>query len=253
MKTYLAFLIIGLILIAGCAQTPVQTPNPVVPSQPAINTTNTTQNQTVGPAGPDCAEYCGAMQPCAGIKNVSGKYPDCACGCVQPPPANPPPVNDTNLSEFPAPTPIDMTVSEMLELGMKRIKSEFYSKSSGTFVEKSYTWARVPVTSDMSEISLDSIPSSEVKFDDQSDKSIVASGFVVFTGEDNSAEANGLAIFKDKRTILDSMTGFSVDYFPPTIDKKLRDCTVYARDYYTTTNGDWFVAYSYNCLDTLDK
>jgi hypothetical protein len=67
---------------------------------------------------------------------------------------------------------------------------------------------------------------------------------------DGSVEADGLAVFKDKRTILDNYTGqdmFAVSYLHPSIGKTLRDCQVSSRDYYINEGADWFVSYSFKC------
>jgi hypothetical protein len=66
----------------------------------------------------------------------------------------------------------------------------------------------------------------------------------------------GLLIAKGDRTILDGYSGsqmFSLDYFPATIDKKLRDCTSYEKANYITANGDAFVSYSFVCWKVYDK
>ncbi len=262
MRTILAIFVVVALLIAGCSQNQAGT-GPQVPAKPAQNQATVqnpapqnTQNNTPGPAvpspGPNCTTYCKAMEPCAGTPAFTGTYPDCVCACSMPP-APSTDENETNdTGELPAPSPINMSVSEMLDLGISNIKNDFYRANSGTFTEKTYKWARVPVATDMSEITFDTYPYADVKFNNQSSKEILASGFVVFIGEGKDI-AYGVSVFKGKYTLLDTLNGFSVDYFPASIDKSLGDCVIFGRDYYTTANGDWFIAYSYNCNDVFDK
>jgi len=189
---------------------------------------------------------------CAGTWNISGSYPDCTCSyaCSQQPASN---VSNTEPAPAvqPEAKPINITVSQMLDTGLAKLQNDFYRINTGTFTETAYQWMRIPANTNVGEITFDASPEGDVRFDNKTIKTIVASGFAVFKdNEDDSVQIYGLAVFKDKRTILDNYTGqdvFAVSYLPPTIAKKLRDCQVSSRDYYIAEGGDWFVSYSFRC------
>ncbi len=244
MKTiHLAILIM---LLAGCTQ---QSP-PAAPPQPAPiipnATVNSTQNNTnVSVTAPDCTHYC-QNGTCQGTWNISGSYPDCVCGCVEPEQKN-----DTVAT--PAPEPINMTISQFLDAGMGKLKSKFYSiNRNGAFHVDAYTWSRVSADTDMNAISFYAAPSDDVKIDNESIDSIVASDLIVFQGNDTT-QTYGLLVAKGRQTLLDNYTSFYLDYFPPTIDKSLRDCGVYETDYYVTADGEDFVSYNFVCWETINK
>jgi hypothetical protein len=261
MKTALALLFVASLLLLGCTGGAEQPPAQQPPSQPVQNASQnaTTQPPPPQPPAMTCRQYCGTkpLPACNGEWNATGTYPDCTCDYVC---YVPTPRNDTNLTtpEEPIlPYPIDETVAEMLDSGMKKLQSEFYRTNSGSFIEKSYTWARIPVDTDLNDISFGASPGGDVKFDNKTSADIVASGFTVFEdSESHHRTTYGLAIFKAKRTLLDDIppaSMFSIDYFPPDIDKELRDCVSYGKDYYSTPGGDWFVSYSFICWKTYDK
>jgi hypothetical protein len=254
---YILILLAASLLMAGCTGTaPAGNPNPAKPI--AVENTSPKAN-TTPPAQPQqpvqtCDQYC-QTQPhpsCVGAWNISGTYPSCSCGYVCPPQKN-----ETAAPAEQLPPRITGTISERLADGMAKLSNEFYKKNDGSFTEKSYSWARIPVDTDINDITFNAAPASDVTFDSISVKSIVASGFIVFkNNDDQTLQTYGIAIFKDKRTILDDYTGtgmFSVDYFPPSIDKKLRDCTVYKKDDYSNAGGDWIASYSFVCWKTYDK
>jgi len=244
MKT--VHLVVLLMLLAGCAQ---QSPR-AAPSQsaPIISnvTVNSTQNSTnIAATAPDCTQYC-QNGTCQGSWNISGSYPDCVCGCVAEQ------KNTVASDNGPAPEPANMTISQLLDLGMRKLQSKFYSLNSGTFHVSTYTWSRVSADTDMNAISFDAAPPDDVKIDNKSLDSIVASGFIVFQGN-YSTQSYGLLLAKGEQTVLDNYSTFSVYYFPPEIDTSLGDCSVYEKGYYVTADGDDFVSYSFFCLETTDK
>jgi hypothetical protein len=262
-NTIFVFLALAsMLLVFGCigagAQQPVNNNPPS--SGPAGGTINNTENTTNPlPPAQTCEQYCQA-QPhaqCAGKWNITGAYPACTCGYVCDAIA---PENGTNASTaplLPTPKPINASVSEMLDSTMKKAVDDFYRENSGSFTEKSYTWARVSMDTDLKDITFDAAPAGDVTFDSKPDKGILTSGFTVFqNNDDETRQAYGVAIFKGMTSVLDAYPAadlFAVDYFPPVIDKKLRECSVYSKDYYSTTQGDWFVAYSFVCWKVYDK
>jgi hypothetical protein len=265
-----AILLAMALLLAGCAGqgAPGNGSKTAINQLPAKALPGETENITQQPSMP-CAQYCqsGQHAECAGAWNISGTYPDCSCGyiCENQAPSNhtasganaSPDQSQDARDDLPLPAPLNATVSELLDEGMKEQESEFYSNNSGSFTERTYTWARIPMETGMDEIVFDAAPEGDVRFDNKTVTSIVASGFTLFkNNDDNTSQAYGLAIFKDKRTILDNYTStgaFSVDYFSPMIDKKLRDCSIYARGYYQTAREEWFVSYSFICPEAYDK
>jgi hypothetical protein len=243
-----------IMLLAGCTgthQTPTTAVNvsPQNTSAPEPSTPNVTLNTSVenltNATAPDCTRYC-ENGTCQGAWNISGTYPACICGCQVP-------KNDT-VSNAPRPELINITIAQLLGAGMEKLQTSFYMNNSGTFKQNSYTWYRIATDTDMNDISFVAAPPDDVKVDNQSLGSIVASGFTVFEGDNMAPQSYGLLIAKGERTILDDYSGsFSLDYFPPTINKRLDDCAVYAKDYYITANGDNFVSYSFVCWKTYDK
>ncbi len=249
MKTiHLAIL---MMLLAGCTQQGPQTPAPQpvpVPIVQNVTSANASANSTS--TVPDCTQYC-QNGTCQGSWNISGAYPDCVCGCQVPEQKN---VTAPVANNTPAPEPINMTISQLLASSMQGLQSKFYSTNSGTFHVNSYTWSRVSADTDMNTISFDMAPPDDVKIDNNSLDSIVASGFIVFQAENATPQSYGVLIAKGQRTVLDDYPGsFSVDYFPPTINKSLGDCGIYEKDYYATADGEEFVSYSFICWETYDK
>ncbi|MFN7990891.1 MAG: hypothetical protein U0R44_01905 [Candidatus Micrarchaeia archaeon] len=240
-----------MLLIAGCAGPAAQAPKPgpaPVPA-PAVNSTS--------PPVPACSEYC-LSQPrpeCSGEWKISGTYPNCVCTyeCAR---------NQTNQTvnatvppaqpEPPA-TPTNKTPSEILSDGLEKARSAFYRTHDGKYTENTYTWEREPATG--GGIAFDQAPYTDVEFDKQSISSLWAIGFVVFT-KDDSSSAQGTAVFKAKRTILDNYTGsdaFGIYFYPKPIDKKLGDCWVGTKDYSLNGAGDWILTYQFSCEKVMAK
>jgi hypothetical protein len=138
---------------------------------------------------------------------------------------------------------------------MAKQRDDFYRANDGSFTEKSYKWLRqMPPGGG---IVFDLAPASDVQFDDETISSIQASGFIVFENDDGgSEEAYGIAIFNDSRTVLDNYTGtdaFDVDYSSSIIDRRLRDCWAYTKDYNIDAEGGWLLTYYFRCERVLDK
>ena len=251
----LLFFVFGVIvLIAGCTA-PAQPPS--LPQQE--NKTQLT-----------CEEYCITLPhvQCVGDWKVSGLYPNCLCTfeCVteetnttnvtEPPPANvTSPANVTPPAPLPFPT-TDKTLTQMLDEGLDKARTDFYRSNSGTYDERTYTWKRYSANITPDEIVFPA-PADDVKFDGASISSINASGFVVFNNTQNDiVRAYGLAIFQANNTKLDSYTGsdtFDIDYFPPIIDKELRDCQVYVQDYVFTPEDKLLITYFFKCEKVYNK
>jgi len=255
-------LIAALLLIAGCANlqgggtgsTPINAPN------------SSTANQS---APMPCSDYCDAQlhSGCTGRWVSSGTYPGCNCvfecdqGSGNANQSNNSTANQTqgNISQAqPGSNPAQnlplTNVSAILDTGMAKIRHDFYSSRSGSFLERSYTWNANPAAPP-GEIGLSYQP-TDVKFDGKAINSILASGFYVFTDKsDDSRYTWGLAIFRGTDTALDAYgfsDTFSIDYFPTIIDKKLRNCTINNKDFSQDENG-WLVTYSFGCAQALDK
>lgn len=266
MKTsaLLPLILVLTLMIAGCSGNsgPSPAPNGTSPNAPAAPAENgsLSQNQT-GPA-PTCDDFC-AGKPhgsCAGSWNASGVYPSCACVYVCAPP---PAANSTNstppvMPAAPPSTPLtNITIAQLLDDSMKAMINAFYLKNNGVFQQNTYTWIRIPAQTQVGEISFNAAPGTDVKFNNQSTDTIVASAFTVFLNTNlNLTQTYGLAIFKANQTILDPYVSsgmFSIDYFPSVINKRLQDCTIYERDYYTTEEGDQLVSYKFACWEVYDK
>ncbi|MFH0884350.1 MAG: hypothetical protein V1861_01415 [Candidatus Micrarchaeota archaeon] len=255
MRLLLFLISIGL-LFAGCigsGQSLPSTPSPNVTLPPVANTS---PNATAPPpvTNQTCSEYC-ISQPhieCVGTWNISGTYPVCICGFVcDVVENNTPPVNDTPPE--PLATPTNLTAMQLMENGLAQEKDDFYSSNDGSYIEKTYTWLRESSGGTFGGMA----PASDVKFNGEAIPSILASGFVFFEDKDSgSKQAYGLAIFNQTHTFLDDFTGsdaFDVDYFPPIIDKKLRDCWVYSKDFNIDSHGDWLQTYYFKCERAPDK
>jgi hypothetical protein len=242
------------LIFAGCTANQGKPPEPQNPV-PA-------QNQTPPPNGGtpmSCSQYCITLPhtQCEGEWKISGTYPNCVCNfeCKMQPP--PPANNTTEAPPEPEPlaTPTTKSVSEMMDDGLERVKSDFYKANDGSFDEKTYTWLRQPAP--QGGIVFDQAPYTDVTFDGKSIQSIQASGFAVFDDKASTfKEAYGLAIFKAKSTPLDNYTGsdaFNVYYFPQMIDKQLKDCWVYTKDYNVNPASEWFITYFFRCEKVLAK
>lgn len=222
-------------------------------------------------------EHC-MTQPhveCVGEWNVSGTYPDCVCGFVCK--INESQTNDTSGSQnasnnetgnqsandtnqtpsdeptgvFPEPT--DRSISEMMDDGLDTLSYNFYRTHSGTFTEKTYKWERTTPIGD----EFMTAPASDIKFDNTVINSIEASGFVVFESSDGRIkEADGVAIFRAKQTMLDNYTGadtYDIEYFPSLIEYDLEDCWTLNKDYNVDMEGDWLITYKFACEDAQEK
>ena len=206
-----------------------------------------------------CDSFCAGQQhpQCAGSWNISGVYPACSCAYVCPPATNATASANTSAPSGPVPEQINYTISQELSISLKETESDFYRNNSGSFLERTYTWSRLPIQTDMNDITFDAAPATDVTFDNKSIDSIVGAGFIVFMNKaDNSTLTQGTLIFKGTQTALDAYDGgalFSIDFFPAMIDKRLRDCATYAKDYLATSDGDGFVRYSFVCWETLNK
>lgn len=252
------FLAVAL-LFAGCAGAPRAQEPPAqqpVPQPPEASIT--------------CAEYCGALAhaQCAGQWEVGGTYPDCSCNyrCT-PVPAPQPAANTTNESaQQPVPpaapgqvfVPTNKTLAEMLNDAISGFKSAFYSDTTGSFSERTYTWTRIPAETAADEITFAAAPASDVKFDGEEISSIAASGFVTFTrlGDDEPEAIYGIAVFRARQTPLDSYTGsdaYDIEYFPKPIDKELRDCWTKGKDYNMNGRNETLVTYFFECEGMEDK
>lgn len=251
MKTVSVILLVLGLMVAGCTQPPAQAPPAKPPAQPPPQA-----------APQSCSEYCQTLPhtQCVGEWKISGTYPNCVCEfeCEQaspPPPPPPPPANQTPPPSEPFATPTNKSVQEMMEDGLDRAESDFYKENDGTFEQKRYTWLRQPPP--QGGIIFDQAPYQDVEFDGQSIPAIQASGFVSFENALTDTEkAYGLAIFKAKSTPLDQYTGsdaYDVFYFPDMIDKELRDCWTYARDYNINPANEWFVTYFFRCEKVVQK
>ncbi len=264
-RTFL--LLAALLLIAGCANLQGGSTNP----NPAHAQNTSAPNQS---APMPCSEYCDAQlhSGCTGKWFASGAYPSCDCvfQCDQASgnanQSNAPGTNTTMANQTqgngsqtqPGSNPAQnmplTNVSAIIDAGLTRIRHDFYSSRSGSFLERSYTWNANP-EAPPGEIGLSYQP-TDVKFDGKAINSILASGFYVFTDKsDDSRYTSGLAIFRGTDTALDAYgfsDTFSIDYFPSIIDKKLRGCTVSGKDFSQDENG-WLVTYSFGCAQALDK
>jgi hypothetical protein len=257
----LMVLVIAGLLVAGCTSTSTppqgnQTgPGQVTPPQ------NQSGNASGNPGGvpanatnPSCDSYCRGLPhiQCVGSWNISGTYPGCVCGfdCE----ATGQNASGQNPDE-PIATPTNLTPKEMVQNGMARQKSDFYLSNTGVYTEKSYTWLREG--SDGGGFLGGTAPPTDVLFDGTTITSIKASGFTVFDNEaGGSDKAYGLAIFNETHTALDGYTGsdtFDITYFPSMIDKDLKDCYVYTKDFNVDAHGGWLLTYYFKCARAVAK
>lgn len=256
MRTLLILVLLSIgLLFAGCLGS-----QPSAPAQPPANHTgqpgtNATPNATSPePPAPqmNCTGYC-MSQPhieCVGTWNISGTYPSCACGFVCDGAADGTGESPDTPAE-PIATPTNLSVSELMDRGLSQEKSDFYRSNDGTYEEKTYTWLR-----EGSGIFGGISPASDVKFNGEEIPEVLASGFIVFQAEGSShRQAYGLAIFNTTRTFLDDFANdaFDVDYFPQIIDKKLRDCWTYSKDFNLDSQGGWLQTYYFKCERAPDK
>jgi len=268
MKLIIVILLVAMILALGCI-----TQNTAPPGTPLDNATppaSNDTNQTDGSAQ-SCEEYCMSRPhiQCVGNWNISGTYPDCGCvftcetgNNTQTGPAandtdNPQSDNDTGNTNNPqgdnnqsAPpgytiTPTDRSVSEMLQDELDGIRDSFYRTHDGSFTEESYTWERIVPLGD----GISTAPATDILFDHSAVDSIEASGFIIFENKDDGQkDINGVAICRARQTILDNYTSvFDIEYFPPMVNKHLRDCWMETRDYNMDIEGDWLITYRFGC------
>ncbi|MFA5187208.1 MAG: hypothetical protein WC551_12085 [Patescibacteria group bacterium] len=189
---------------------------------------------------------------CVGTWNISGTYPACSCGFVCDSAANQTPAANAT-PQGPLATPTNLTVAQLMQAGLAQEKDDFYRSNDGSFEEKTYTWLREGPSGIFGDIA----PAADVKFNGEEIPGILASGFTVFEDQDSgSRQAYGLAVFNQTRTFLDDFTGsdaFDVDYFPDIIDKKLRDCWVFSKDFNIDSHGGWLQTYYFKCERAPDK
>jgi hypothetical protein len=262
MRALLLIAILSVLAIAGCVSSGGQQPPPAsAPSHPSQPSVSVPQNATPeNNTQPTCEEFCPTLAhiQCTGKWNVSGVYPGCVCKYECETATNTTAVqNATNLTQPLPATPTNATIAQMLNDGLDRLRSDFYKNNSGVFNEKSYSWMRIPGNTSAGEITLDSAPANEVKFNGTVISSVLASGFVVFQNNDDGSErAYGIAIFKDKGTMLDLFTWndvFTLEILNPSIDKKLGDCWTYERDYSVNPQGDLLITYYFSCEKIITK
>jgi len=252
-------LVIAALLMAGCASTAPQGqnqtgPGPVAP--PQNQGTNGSVQAPGNATNPSCDTYCRGLPhiECVGSWNISGTYPGCVCGfdCDV---TSAPEQNASGQGEGPIATPTNLTVNEMLQDGLTRQKSEFYLSNSGEFSEKTYTWLREG--SEGGFLGGGASMYTDVEFDGQSINSILASGFTVFENKAGGTDkAYGLAIFNATSTALDGYTGsdtFDISHSPSMIDKDLRDCWIYTKDFNVDSHGGWLLTYYFKCGRAIDK
>lgn len=254
-------LLLGVFLFMGCLATTPYSPKPAEPQQPAPQPeqppANITENKT-------CGEYCLARPhvECVGEWNISGAYPDCNCGFVcnaepEPgkanetvPPKPPEPQNKTVYAET------NKTANQLMADGMAKLKSAYYANASGVINEKSYTWSRLPANSTSDEIPVGvSAPATDLEFDGDTIETVLASGFIVFTREDETQDIYGLAIAKARSTILDDYTSedsFYVSYIPQPINKEIWGCYIRSKERYVNAQGEPLAEYFFQCDDVDD-
>ena len=245
----LLLLVFGCLLLLGCTGT--AEPSADDTAQPADNVTMT------------CEEYCPTLPhiQCVGHWEISGTYPDCVCSfeCEveeAEEPAEEQPQEETAEPE-PSPEPsiptTDRNISEMLDDGIQKVRMDFYaSTSNGTFQEMYYKWKRIEEDVQPGEIVFDS--PTFVRIEGKTIQSLQASGFVTFENIETALmeDAYGLAIFKATETPLDDYDFFDVEYPAPIIDKRLKDCWVYEKEYQRNAQGEDLLTYYFNCMDVRD-
>ena len=240
------FLIIGMLLVAGCVSSEPE-PVPEVPSEP-------------GPEEPTmtCEEYC-PTQPhieCVGTWNISGTYPDCVCeyNCdveetPEEPEEVPEPPPEEPEEELTPPVP-EKTLNELIQEGVSKAQYDFYTENDGTFEETTYTWKR-HVGEDIlpGDITIDTAPLTDVRFDGEPIQSLRGVGLVVFDGEGVS-EVRGVLIFLSDFTALDSKTTFDIRYFPSLDHRNMEICLVKNKDMVMDSEENWISTYYIKCEDT---
>jgi hypothetical protein len=254
MKNLRTILLFGAlsILLFGCLGAPPA--EPASPAQPAVPAENATP--------PTCLEHCKSLPHimCVGEWNVSGTYPDCFCGFVcaeeEVPAGNDTAPADENPPEAgPLAEPTDKSASELMDDALGRSALDFYKAHDGSFAERTYKWERRVLAP--GGLSYDLAPATDVRFDGQEIRSILASGFISFEDDSDGSEyASGVAVFNESSTMLDGYTGtdaFSIDYHQQIIDKKLRDCWVTTKDYNVDAAGGWLLVYYFSCETVTDK
>lgn len=252
----LPVLAIAALLLAGCASTGVPSQNQSGPDISAPPQNQAADDSGI-PAGQGnatnmtCDAYCRSLPhiQCVGTWNISGTYPGCVCGFECDVSGD----DGADAPEEPLAVPTDLSVQELLQGDLEKQKGEFYLSNTGVYTEKTYTWLREGTGGYLGE----SAPPTDVTFDGSHISSILASGFTVFENDAGGADqAYGVAIFNDTRTQLDGYTGsdtFDVGHFPQIIDKELRDCQVYTKDFNVDSDGGWLLAYYFKCARAVDK
>ncbi len=251
----IALIPVIMMLSFGCLGAP--------PAQQEAPLENLSEGNGAAPTPATCLDYCRTLPhiQCVGQWNVSGTYPDCACSfecdvssVPEPEPAAPE-VPEQPVPDEPLATPTDKSPSELMDDALENLSDGFYRTHDGAYTERTYRWERrVPLEGGLA---YDLAPISDVLFDGEEIRSILASGFVSFEEESTGAEtALGVAIFNESRTMLDGYTGddaFSVDYFPDLIDRKLRDCWIKTKDYNVDKDGGWLLSYYFECEKVYEK
>lgn len=249
MRLYI--LILGCLLFFGCMTIEDKPP----------------QNITTPPiGGPEmtCEEFC-PTQPhiqCVGSWDISGTYPNCVCNfeCTI---EEVPEENQSGDVTSPISEELDIpstnkTIGEMLDDGMQKLQSKFYTDHSGSFTETRYKWRRFPINATPQEIVADTTSAFDMRFDGDVVQSIQTSGAIVFMNtETEQSEIFGLAIFKDRTTPLDTYpdfkTTFDVEFLHPNIAKELHNCQAYEKVYHKNLQDEWLLTYYFECEEIQDR
>ncbi len=167
------------------------------------------------------------------------------------------PSDEPAAPEEPAPEPTSMTTGEMLDSGLARADTRFYSSiESGEWKTHSYRWAPglFNETPDSMPLRENDLRASSVRFNGRYEDSLRGAAFKTYeiAGLTEPTKIFGTLLFLGGSPMFDSFLAnqseFVMRYDPhPQRTQQMEGCSILASQDYVTMNGSAVSAYDFGC------